>query len=215
MKPLALFLFIGAIASAQTPVINSTPGTPATSGGTTVIKITGTPIASGGTRVIGGGGTPALTNGGYIQWTTGVGAQTMTAGALYYIGTPANLAFTVPGLANSAVTAGRLTALYTYQVGTIAAGNTITVTVYDGATPTALKCTLIAGSVKCSDFAHAASVNQGDLIYVTYQCAGTCGAASIGTTIASVGIQPATAQQLPGPLMRRKNATIAGKEKHR
>ena len=99
------------------------------------------------------GTTPPPVGTGYIPVeTTGVGAQTMTAGALYYIGTPANLSFTVPGMANSAVTTGRLTALYTYQVGTIAAGNTITVTVYDGASPTALTCTLTAGSVTCSDF---------------------------------------------------------------
>lgn len=218
MKPLiALALFLGAIASAQTPVVTNTSGTPVVGSGTPIVSgATGTPIASGGTPVIGGGSTPVVVSGGYIQWSTPPAFQTMTAGLTYWIGTPgAFVATTAPLMANSAVTTGQLQGLFTISSAFVAAGNTVTVTVYDGATPTALTCTLAAGTQKCSDFTDKTPVTQGDKIYVAYQCAGTCGTNSLGTTIAIVGIEPVTTQQLPGPLMRRKNATIAGEEKHR
>jgi hypothetical protein len=215
MKPLiALVLFIGAIASAQTPVVTSTSGTPIVNSGTPIINgAPGTPVASGGTPVI-GGSTPVVASGGYIQWSTPPAFQTMTAGTNYWIGTPGAFTATVPLMANSAISTGILEGLFTMTSAAPAAGNTVTVTVYDGATPTALTCTLGSGVTRCSDFTHHQTpVTLGDKIYVVYQCAGTCGTNSMGTTIAIVGIEPATAQQLPAadtPEGKRRDAAKKG-----
>jgi hypothetical protein len=215
-----VFLLGCAIASAQTPIVTQTPvvsgtGTPVIGGGsgTPVVSGTGTPIASGGTPVIGAPAPPqGNAPGGYITWATASGFQTMTAGTNYWLQIAlTTLATSPPGMTYSVLAAGSLTSFSTMSSTSVPAGSSITATVYDGATATALTCTQAPlSSQRCSDYTHQVSVNQGDKLYIVFQCTGTCGASSMGTTIAIVGIVPHVATTAPADKKGRRDAFKKG-----
>lgn len=113
----------------------------------------------------------------------------MVTGTNYFIGANYGIltAVTANPLVYQSPSTGTMQNFYVSSSSTIA-GNTVTATVYDNGTPTAITCTITTGQpATCTDYTHTAAVNQGDPVMIVFACTGTCSGISIGALFAEVG----------------------------